>query len=151
MSMRAWTSVGVLLVGVGVLPAADQTSEFVKKLFAEHDKNKDGLIDRSEAPNTLKRVFDRIDRDSDGKLTPAEVAAVADKLARVIGQGGVPKPDGLREVNTPPARGERIPDKLKVGDAAPDFTLPDPAGKKEVRLSAFKGKKPVVLIFGSYT
>ena len=55
------------------------------------------------------------------------------------------------EVNTPPARGERKPDTLKVGDLAPDFTLPDLAGKNTVTLSNFRGKKPVVLIFGSYT
>jgi hypothetical protein len=52
---------------------------------------------------------------------------------------------------TPPAPGERQPEKLKVGDAAPDFTLADPSGKKEVKLSSFQGKKPVVLIFGSCT
>lgn len=34
---------------------------------------------------------------------------------------------------------------LNVGDPAPDFNL------NQVRLSAFQGKKPVVLIFGSYT
>ena len=36
--------------------------------------------------------------------------------------------------------------KLKVGDAAPDFTLPATTGKP-VRLSDFKGKKNVVLAF----
>ena len=55
------------------------------------------------------------------------------------------------ETNTPPAKGERLPDKVKVGDAAPDFTLADPTGKKMTTLSSFKGKKPVVMIFGSYT
>lgn len=35
---------------------------------------------------------------------------------------------------------------LKVGDAAPDFTLPDQNGKT-VNLSDFKGKKNVVLAF----
>jgi len=35
---------------------------------------------------------------------------------------------------------------LKVGDMAPDFTLPDTAGNK-VKLSDFRGKKNVVLAF----
>lgn len=45
----------------------------------------------------------------------------------------------------------RAPDKLKVGDRAPDFALKTLAGKKTVRLSSFEGRKPVVLVFGSYT
>lgn len=39
---------------------------------------------------------------------------------------------------------------LQVGGAAPDFTLPDVAGKLQVKLADLKGK-PVVLIFGSCT
>jgi glutathione peroxidase-family protein len=39
---------------------------------------------------------------------------------------------------------------LKVGDAAPDFTVKDVQGKQSVKLSDLKGK-PVVLIFGSCT
>lgn len=35
---------------------------------------------------------------------------------------------------------------LKVGDKAPEFTLPDQNGKK-VKLSDFQGKKNVVLAF----
>lgn len=44
-------------------------------------------------------------------------------------------------------------DKLapKENDMAPDFELWDTDGKNRVRLSDFKGKKPVGLIFGSYT
>jgi len=41
---------------------------------------------------------------------------------------------------TPPAM------TLKVGDIAPDFTLPDTAGNK-VKLSDFRGKNNVVLAF----
>lgn len=39
----------------------------------------------------------------------------------------------------------------KVGDIAPDFELRDVNGDNPVRLSNFLGKKPVALIFGSYT
>lgn len=35
---------------------------------------------------------------------------------------------------------------LKVGDMAPDFTLPD-TGFKQVKLSDFHGKKNVILAF----
>jgi hypothetical protein len=40
---------------------------------------------------------------------------------------------------------------LHVGDTAPDFRLPALDKKSEVSLSSFRGSKPVVLIFGSYT
>ena len=45
----------------------------------------------------------------------------------------------------------------QVGDEAPDFALPfatkdgEVAEGKKVRLSSYKGEKPVALIFGSYT
>ena len=40
---------------------------------------------------------------------------------------------------------------LRVGDAAPDFKLKTKDASREVQLSSFKGQRPVVLIFGSYT
>ncbi len=39
----------------------------------------------------------------------------------------------------------------KAGDEAPDFELGDARGENRVRLSDLQGKKPVALIFGSYT
>jgi thiol-disulfide isomerase/thioredoxin len=50
-----------------------------------------------------------------------------------------------------PAQAGRHPETLREGDAVPDFTLHSPDGKQTVTLSALRGKKPVVLIFGSYT
>ena len=41
--------------------------------------------------------------------------------------------------------------RLKVGDAAPEFSLKTAGGSEAVRLSSFRGQKPVVLIFGSHT
>lgn len=40
---------------------------------------------------------------------------------------------------------------LKAGDPAPNFRLKSLDGKSQVELASFKGKKPVVLVFGSYT
>jgi len=45
----------------------------------------------------------------------------------------------------------RMRDTLRAGDAAPDFKLKTKDGSREVQLSGFKGKRPVVLVFGSYT
>jgi hypothetical protein len=39
----------------------------------------------------------------------------------------------------------------KVGDLAPNFELYDLKGEKPVRLSDFRGRKPVALVFGSFT
>lgn len=40
---------------------------------------------------------------------------------------------------------------LREGDAAPDFTLPAQDGSRNVSLSSYRGERPVVLVFGSYT
>ncbi len=40
---------------------------------------------------------------------------------------------------------------IQVGDTAPDFQLSTLDHKNEVQLSSFRGKQPVVLVFGSYT
>ena len=39
----------------------------------------------------------------------------------------------------------------KAGDLAPDFTLASVDGTETVTLAQFRGVKPVVLVFGSYT
>jgi len=46
---------------------------------------------------------------------------------------------------------ENNPNVPKIGDIAPDFELSDNTGKKNIRLSDFIGRKPVVLLFGSFT
>lgn len=43
------------------------------------------------------------------------------------------------------------PNAPNVGEMAPDFELTDVHGKKTVRLSDFRDKRPVVLLFGSFT
>jgi hypothetical protein len=39
----------------------------------------------------------------------------------------------------------------RAGDLAPDFTLTDSSGTETVTLSGFRGRKPVALVFGSFT
>ena len=39
----------------------------------------------------------------------------------------------------------------KEGESPPDFNLKRMSSEEKVRLSGFKGKRPVALIFGSYT
>ena len=39
----------------------------------------------------------------------------------------------------------------KEGENVPDFELRDVNGKNPVRLSDFRGQKPVALVFGSFT
>ena len=39
----------------------------------------------------------------------------------------------------------------KVSDEALDFELTDVSGEIQVRLSDFRGRKPVALVFGSFT
>ena len=41
--------------------------------------------------------------------------------------------------------------RVEVGDEAPDFALPTVDRSSTIRLSSFRGERPVVLIFGSYT
>jgi hypothetical protein len=46
------------------------------------------------------------------------------------------------------ARSANVP---KVGQSAPAFALSTADGKQTIRLSDYRGKRPVVLIFGSLT
>jgi hypothetical protein len=39
----------------------------------------------------------------------------------------------------------------RAGDQAPDFELTDVTGQHRVRLSDFRGDRPVALVFGSFT
>ncbi len=123
-----------------------QNRDFTK-LLDRFDKNKDGVLEGDEIPPPLRRRIQQFDQNKDGKLDKAELKKAAERFGKRGGNSS--KRPG--EVITGAARGERYSDQLKVGDDAPDFTLSDPTGKRKVTLSSFQEKKPVVLIFGSYT
>lgn len=123
-------------------------------------------------------LFYMLDGDSNGKVTNEEVAEffssadrddrgflTEDDLQLLFAPPPATAPSG-----TPPAGPPRQPfgqsrlltlllkeelGSLSQGPGlntlAPDFTLPSHDGKSQVTLSSFRGKRPVVLIFGSFT
>jgi hypothetical protein len=50
----------------------------------------------------------------------------------------------------PEDNGGRRARGLPVGQPAPRLALPDVSGRRCVHLAAFRGCRPVVLVFGSY-
>jgi hypothetical protein len=74
-------------------------------------------------------------------------------MKQVVMAAAVLALSGALAAQEKPPPGARMPVEggPKVGTPAPDFTLKTLDGKGEVTLSSFRGKQPVVLIFGSYT
>lgn len=115
-----------------------------------------------------------MDRDSNGRVSRAEWLALFDRVAQ--GKGYLTA-DDLREAlplaprrpaaSAGPPRDAPTPGMLlrglldgeigsflegpDVNALAPGFTLPTHDGKQQVALRHFRGVKPVVLIFGSFT
>lgn len=149
-------------------------------LLNELDRNEDGAIRRDdfdwseESPfvrrmDRARRIFRRIDTSSNGRVTREEWEAF---LTATASEDGEITPRELRKALFPPRRnsgGGQGPSPLMlatgilqgeigsiyegpaVGDVAPGFELPTQDGERSVRLSQFRGKRPVVLIFGSFT
>ena len=119
--------------------------------------------------------FAMIDANGNGRISRQEWDALFAKAAK---EKGYLTPDDLRElfpvappprpVGAPPPTqsGPSVTTLLKglldgelgspfegpeIGQRAPDFRLRTHDGKREVQLSQFQGKKPVVLVFGSFT
>lgn len=115
----------------------------------------------------------RADRDGDGKLSKSEWDAL---FARAASGKDHLAPEDVRGLLSPPARsrpGPPPPGMMpsqrtlllgllsgeigswhqgpKVGETAPDFTLSTQDGKSTVTLSDFRDRRPVVLVFGSFT
>jgi Ca2+-binding EF-hand superfamily protein len=118
-----------------------------------------------------RQWFRAIDANSNGRIAHEEWEAFFAKASK--GKGYL-TPDDLRDMLQPPEKKKE--DKSKdepspwvfakgllsselgsfhqgpaVGDRAPLFALKTQDGKQEIRLSDYRGKKPVVLIFGSFT
>jgi hypothetical protein len=202
-----------ILKGSGAGPGAgwfhpSQSKYGWKWLAKRMDTNRDGVITRKEfkGPSAL---FDQLDRDGDGRLTPADFdwslssrLAQQTQIATMLFRRGDSDSNGrlsrqewkalfdqaargkdyltaddLRFLLFPPMRpagkapppGPGMPSRwtlLKglfqgeigslhegpaLGETAPAFRLSSHDGKRTISLSDYHGKKPVVLIFGSFT
>ncbi len=65
-------------------------------------------------------------------------------------QGGFQR-GGRKGMDRGGRKGRGEDNSLAVGEMAPDFNLKSLEGDLRTQLSSFRGKKPVILFFGSYT
>ena len=109
--------------------------------------DRDGVIPESEfkAPESGRRGGGRsasLDRDGDGKLELSDLELVY-ILVDTNGDG---------DLDAHELSGRPYQVAAKVGRKAPDFELALAKDvERKVRLSSFAGKRPVALVFGSYT
>ncbi|KAA3608998.1 MAG: hypothetical protein DWQ01_10470 [Planctomycetota bacterium] len=127
-----------LLVSWMILSAGSgaQEPETAWQVLKKYDADGNGRITAKEYPRGEVR-FLRLDGNGDGVLTEEDLALLGRRRPRMKGgENRRPRP--------------KAP---KAGAIAPDFELPLLGAKKptQVKLSSFRGKKPVALIFGSYT
>ena len=109
-------------------PGRGSIADVWKALAAKYDTDQDDRISAEEYTRGPEK-FQSLDRNADGALTAEDFQAG--------GRRGSPR--------NPSSTPER-------GDVAPDFELPFAKDEtKTVRLSSFAGKRPVALVFGSYT
>lgn len=131
--------------------------------FGDADTNKDQSVDAKELKAYVagrvqgfdqhKRLFAALDSNGDTTLSAREFENRMTAIESIRQtQSEAPRkssPKPQQEVR-PNAR-QRKSAALKIGDIAPTFKLKSLDGKTETDLASFAGKKPVVLIFGSYT
>ena len=99
------------------------------------DANGDSEISEKEIENAVA-ALKTLDKDGDGLLKTSEMLPEMGRMQSGQGQRGRTSGTGAG---------------LKVGEVAPTFKLKSLDGDSETDLAEFKGKKPVVLFFGSYT
>jgi EF-hand domain pair/AhpC/TSA family/EF hand len=152
------------------------------ELFERLDRNHDGRLTPEDldwsAKSPLNRqlqqaaqLFRQADRDTDGRVSADEWQALFRKAAR--GKDGLLPEDLHALLFPPPPRegpsGDSRPSRFtllmgllsgeigssgegpKVGQVAPAFTLQTHDGRRTVALADYRGKRPVVLVFGSFT
>lgn len=155
--------------------------ELFERLDRDHDGElKAEDFDWSEKSPFIKQqgmagqLFARVDHSSNGRVSQEEWQKFFEKLAGEKGYvsredlraGLFPPPPNVAAMAARAAEGPAEPTLIKgilsgelgsicegprIGAKAPDFELETEDGKQKVHLADFRGKKPVVLIFGSFT
>ena len=69
------------VVGIG---GAGDALPVVKRIFDMLDKNKDGKIARDEVGPTQLAIFDKLDTDADGNVTEQEIIAGLPELRKLF-------------------------------------------------------------------
>lgn len=133
-----------------------------KWLAGRRDADGDGRITTEEFQGPAE-VFSRLDRDEDGALTADDFDWWSKKaLTKKTGTKDRAKKDQPKKAGSRPTLPTLLAgmftDEIgspyegpRVGTLAPRFTLPTHDGKSIVSLDERLGRKPVVLIFGSFT
>jgi hypothetical protein len=79
-------------------------------------------------------------------MSPAIRSAALFSLALLAATGWAQSPGRSKAKGERPQAG-----KLQPGDDAPNFKLKKLHAEEQIELSTFRGTRPVVLVFGSYT
>jgi Ca2+-binding EF-hand superfamily protein len=149
-----------------------------KELFDRLDRDGDRVLHAGdfdwseEAPFVRQQalasaLFNRLNQGGDGTISAKEWQ---EAFTRMAGRKGELTQEDIRKMlypartvsMSPPSRWHRLfgffsgelgsfNEGPNPGEDAPDFLLKTPEGKTEVKLSAYWGKKPLVLIFGNFT
>ncbi len=150
------------------------------EIFDRLDRNRDSKLDPEDFDWSDKSPYARqaglagqwtrlLDKNSNGRISKEEWEAFFDRMAK---DKAYLTPEDLRVALNPPTpkrsksdgpspivlikglfEGElgSFREGPAVGDLAPAFALKTQDGNQTIRLEQFRGKKPVVLVFGSFT
>ncbi len=137
-------AVGMLDVNFDGAVDVEELSGRIAALGDSDDGMLRTMLSRRDPYETLASV---IDEDGDGALGRMELL---DYFIRNDDGDMLWESEGR---SSDAEEGERPPITSGVaeGEWAPDFELAPPTGGDRIRLSSFRGSKPVALIFGSYT
>ena len=146
LSLRVFPCINVKLHSIAFLGLAVALSVSTGRgqgIFQRIDKNADGKVTPDELPNA--EAFARFDTNADGVILLDEAAKVylAERQAKavVVRPAAMPVPDGPKAVK---------PGDVGVGRAVPDFAFKDRTGVAR-RLSDCAGKAGVVVVMTSAT